>query len=286
MAVYRRGYNRYQGSLTGRLSRLLVLPKYSWHRVLQQRLVVILLVMAMFYPLVCIVFVYASNRTDLLSGFGSEIKDFLKIDGNFFLIYMRVQLVFTMILTIVSGQKLIAPDLSNGALQLYFSRPLSRAEYVLSRLLVLLGLLSVITWIPGLLIFSLQWGMAGWSWFAQNWNLGLAVLIGSLLWILLISLIALTCWAYIRRKIMAELAILWTFFVLNVVSEIVNNVLNVTWASFFNPREVIDQIWNGLLGITPESGPAVLGCWLAVLVMTTLLLMILTRKLRPVEVVS
>ena len=286
MAVYRRGYNRYQGLITGRLSRLLVLPKYSWRRVLQQRWVVSLLVGAMFYPLGCIAFVYLSNHAELLLDFGSEMKDFLHIDGNFFLIFMNVQGIFAIILTIVSGRKLISPDLSDGALQLYFSRPLSRAEYVLARLLVLLGLLSLITWIPGLLIFSLQSGMAGWKWFAQNWNLGLGVFIGSLLSILLISLIALTCWAYIRRKIMAEASILGVFFVLNAVSEIVNNVLDVTWASFFNPRQVVDQIWNGLLGITPESGPTILGCWLAVVVMTALLLMVLTRKLRPVEVVS
>jgi ABC-2 type transport system permease protein len=199
---------------------------------------------------------------------------------------MRVQGILAIILTIVSGQKLIAPDLSNGALQLYFSRPLSRAEYIFARLLVPLGLLSLITWIPGLLVFFLQSGMAVWSWFAHNWSLGLGVFIGSLVWILLISLIALTCWAYVRKKIMAELSILWTFFVLNVVAEIANNVLGVTWASYFNPREIIDQIWNVLLGITPESGPTVLGCWMAVLVMTAILLMILRRKLRPVEVIS
>lgn len=286
MTVYRRGYNRYQGPITGRLSRLLVLPKYSWRRVLQQRFVVSLLVGAMFFPLGCIAFVYLSNHAELLLDFGSGMKEFLQIDGNFFLIFMRVQGVFAIILTIVSGQKLIAPDLSNGALQLYFSRPLSRAEYVFARLLVLLGLLSLITWIPGILIFSLQSGMAGWSWFAQNWSLGLGVFIGSLLWILLISLIALTCWAYIRKKIMAEAAILGVFFVLNAVSEIVKNVLDVTWASYFNPSQVINQIWNGLLGITPESGPTIMGCWLAVVVMTAVLLMILRRRLRPVEVVS
>jgi ABC-2 type transport system permease protein len=286
MAVYRRGYNRYQGPITGRLLRLLVLPKYSWRRVLQQRMVVSLLVMSMFYPLGCIGFVYLSNHTELLLDFGSGMKEFLQIDGNFFLIFMRVQGVFAIILTIVSGQKLIAPDLSNGALQLYFSRPLSRAEYVLARLLVPLGLLSLITWIPGLLIFSLQWGMAGWSWFSQNWSLGLGIFIGSLLWILLISLIALTCWAYIRRKIMAEAAILGVFFVLNAVATIVHDILGVTWASFFNPRQVIDQIWNGLLGITPESGPTVLGYWLAIMVMTAVLLMILRRRLKPVEVIS
>ena len=286
MAVYRRGYNRYQGPITGRLSRLLVLPKSSWRRILQQRFVVSLLVLAMFYPLGCIGFVYLSNHVELLPDPGSELYDLFEIDGNFFLIFMTVQGFFSIILTIVSGQKLIAPDLSNGALQLYFSRPLSRAEYVLARLLVLLGLLSLITWIPGLLIFSLQWGMAGWKWFAQNWNLGLGIFTGSLLSILLISLIALTCWAYIRRKIMAELAILWTFFALKAVAEIVNNVLDVTWASYFNPSEVIVQIWNGLLGLTPESGPSVLGCWIALVAITALLLMVLRRKLRPVEVIS
>lgn len=249
-------------------------------------MVVSLLVGAMFYPLGCIGFVYLSNHAELLLDFGSEMKGFLQIDGNFFLIFMNVQGVFAILLTIISGQKLIAPDFSNGALQLYFSRPLSRAEYVLARMLVLLGLLSLITWIPGVLIFSLQSGMAGWSWFVQNWNLGLGVFIGSLLWILLISLITLTCWAYIRRKIMAEASILGVFFVLNAVARIFNDVLGVTWASFFNPRQVIDQIWNGLLGITPESGPTVLGCWIALVVMTALLLTVLRRKLRPVEVIS
>ena len=104
MAVYRRGYDRYQGPITGRLSRLLVLPKYSWRRVLQQRMVVSLLVGAMFYPLGCIGFVYLSNHAELLLDFGSEMKGFLQIDGNFFLIFMNVQGVFAILLTIISGQ--------------------------------------------------------------------------------------------------------------------------------------------------------------------------------------
>jgi ABC-2 type transport system permease protein len=286
MAVYKRGYDRYKGPITGRWSRLLVLPKYSWHRVLKQRLVVILLMMAMFWPLGCVGFIYLSNHTELLLDFGSGMKEFLQINGDFFLIFMKVQAFFPILISAIAGQKLIAPDLSNGALQLYFSRPLSRAEYVLARLLVLLGLLSLITWIPGILLFSLQSGMAGWSWFAQNWGLGLGVFIGSLVWILLVSLIALTCWAYIRWKIMAEALILGIYFVLHAVTTTVNVVLGVTWASFFNPRQVIDQIWNGLLGITPESGPTVLGCWLAVVVMIAVLLMVLRRRLRPVEVIS
>lgn len=66
MAVYRRGYQRYQGDLTGRWTRFLVLPRYSWEKLLQQRLVVIVLVVALFWPLGCAGFIYVANHKDLL----------------------------------------------------------------------------------------------------------------------------------------------------------------------------------------------------------------------------
>ena len=53
MAVYRRGYQRYQGAVTGHAARLLVLPRFAWQRLLQQRLIVILLVAALFWPVGC-----------------------------------------------------------------------------------------------------------------------------------------------------------------------------------------------------------------------------------------
>jgi len=286
MTVYKRGYNRYQGLLNGRLLRLLVLPRYSWRHLLQKRLMISLLIMAMFWPLGCIGFIYLSNHMELLLGFGSGIKKFLQIDSNFFLIFMKVQAVFSVIISVFAAPSLIAPDLSNGALQLYFSRPFSRAEYVLARLIVMLSLLSLVTWVPGVMLFSLQSGMAEWSWFAQNWNLGMGVFIGSLLWIMLVSLVALASSAYVRRRVTAEVLILGIIFVLPAVTKIVNTVLSVTWASLFNPMQVINQIWHWLLGATPESGPSVLGCWLALLVMTAVLLMVLRHKLRPVEVIS
>ena len=37
MAVYKRGYQRYQGALTSQWSRLMVLPRFAWERLMQQR---------------------------------------------------------------------------------------------------------------------------------------------------------------------------------------------------------------------------------------------------------
>ena len=42
MAVYKRGYRRYDGPLTGRWLRFMVLPRHAWRRLYEQRLVVLL----------------------------------------------------------------------------------------------------------------------------------------------------------------------------------------------------------------------------------------------------
>jgi len=286
MAVYRRGYQRYQGPLSSRGSRLLVLPKFAWERLMQTRLVVIIFVLAMFWPVACAVFVYLSNHTELLQGFGPQAAQLLKIDGNFFVVFMNTQSMFAIVLSAFAGPSLIAPDLANGALPLYFSRPLSRTEYILSRMLVLIGVLSPITWVPGVLLFLMQSSMAGGTWFSENWQLGVGIFFGFLLYILLVSLVAMASSAYVRWRIIAGALVLGVFFILAGAAELVNEVLRVEWASALNPVRAMNQIWRSMLGAEPIAGPEAYQCFIVILVMTGLLLAVLQRKLRPVEVVS
>ncbi len=285
MAVYRRGYVRYDGELTGHLARLLVLPKFAGQEILKQRVVTIVLVFAMFWPLGCAGYIYLVNRAYLLQGFG-DLSEFMKIDAQFFVLFMNFQSSFAIVLAALAGPRLIAPDLANGALPLYFSRPLSRSEYVLAKMLVLVGLLSAVTWMPGLFLFGMQSGMAGWSWFAANWTLGFAVFFGVLLWVLLVGLVALASSAYVKWRIVAGALVLGVFFVLAGASEIINAVLRVQWATAFNPARAMNQIWLALLGAEPLPGPNAVQCLMAVGLMTAILLLVLERKLRPVQVVS
>src|SRR5262245_3363493 len=120
MAVYRRGYQRYQGNVTARWRRLFVLPRFAWQRLMQQRLISIVFVIAMFWPVACAVFVYLSHHTELLQGLRVDQADIFRIDGRFFVIFMNAQATFAVILSAFAGPSLIAPDLANGALPLYF----------------------------------------------------------------------------------------------------------------------------------------------------------------------
>jgi len=286
MAIYRRGYQRYDGVLTGRLARLLVLPKFAWQRLLEQRLVVVILVIAMFWPVACGAFVYVSNQAELLQSFGADSLEFLTIDSRFFLVFMNAQAVFAIILAAFVGPGLIAPDLANGALPLYFSRPLTRVEYVVARMLVLVGALSLVTWIPGVLVFLMQSGMAGWSWLAENWRMGAGILAGFFLWVFLVGLVAMACSAYVKWRIVAGGLVFGVFFVLAGASELTNAVLRVEWAAAFNPARAMNQVWHAMLGAEPLPGPSALQCLLAMAVLVILLLFVLERRLRPVEVVS
>jgi ABC-2 type transport system permease protein len=290
MAVFRRGYERYNGPLTGGAARLLVMPRFAWARILSHRFVVVLLMASMFWPLVCIGFIYVSNHADTLlggMGLGGGVTKMLKIDGKFFSVFMTVQVVFGMILAAVAGPGLIAPDLANNGLPLYFARPLSRWTYVLSRMIVLLGLLSLVTLIPGLLVFGMQVSMAGMSWFTSNWMLGQAIVLGFLLWMVTVSLVALTSSAYVKWRVVAGALVLAFFFVTAGAGTIINQVLRVQWGSLLNPGYAIGFIWSAMLGLDPpQDGPELYEFVLSLFVMLAILTAILMRKLRPVEVVS
>src|SRR5512144_1694181 len=182
MAVYRRGYHRYQGPITGHWTRFLVLPRFAWRRLFQQRLVLLLMVVSIIWPLLCACFIYLSNHVELLKGLPREFQSFIEVNGKFFIVFMDVQAVFAVFLAALTGPGLIAPDLTNNALPLYFSRPLTRSDYVLARLLVLFGILSRITWIPGLLLFAMQTAMAGTWWLWANWRLGAGIVLGFMIW--------------------------------------------------------------------------------------------------------
>ncbi len=90
------------------------------------------------------------------------------IDEEFFQFFMLYQGGCAFFLTLLIGPPLVSRDMTNNALPLYLSRPFSRAEYVLGKMSVLLILLSIITWIPILLVFLFQSYLEGWGWFTQN----------------------------------------------------------------------------------------------------------------------
>lgn len=287
MAIYKRGYQRYQGPIRGRWARIMVLPRFGWRRLFQQRLVVLLLVVSMIWPLLCAIYLYLGNNIDLLKNLrlGSEFVDFIQGNNMFFLVFMKVQAVFTILLAALTGPGCIAPDLANNGLPLYFSRPITRTEYALGRLGTLMGLLSIITWIPGLILFAMQAAIADPPWFSDNWQISAGLLLGFFLWILLVSMVALASSAYAKMKAVAGGLVFGFFFILAGAAGVINLVFNSQRGYILNPTWTTQRIWYALLGVEPPAGPGALLCFFILAGGITLLALILKRRLRPVEVI-
>lgn len=285
MAVYKRGYQRYDGPRAAHLERLLVLPREAWRRLSGQRIVTALLALSCIWPLLCALFIYVANHAELWAGLDRDFSKILAIDSAFVLTFMKVQSVFSVLLAALAGPGLISPDLGNQGLALYFSRPISRLEYVLAKMAALVWLLSLVTWIPGLVLLVMQASMADSSWALANWRLGVGLVLGFWLWVALVALVALASSAWVRWRLIAGGVVLGFFFVLSGIGVLVNAIFRVEWGDLINPLRAAYGVWCSLMGAEMPAGLSLPTSLVSLALMGAILSLALERRLRPVEVV-
>jgi ABC-2 type transport system permease protein len=286
MAVYRRTYTSYSGPLTPAWSRSLVLFRYSRRKLFQSKLQTALFVLCFFYPLACLLMIYAANNLSFLERLGGLGSSFIKIDNKFFLSFIEVQGVLAFVLTAFTGPGLISPDLANGALPLYLCRPFSRGEYILGKASVLAIVLSQITWIPGLVLFAVQSSLAGagWTW-NHLWIAGSMVL-SSLLWIIVLSLLAMALSAWVKWRIVAGALLLGVMFFGAGFAQAVNAVLRTQSGHFLNIVYLMGTVWTSLFRVDMEGSITPPEAWIALLIYCAICLMLLVRRVRAYEVVK
>ncbi|HXJ43704.1 MAG TPA: hypothetical protein VNH18_30755, partial [Bryobacteraceae bacterium] len=167
MAVYKRTYRGYSGPLTSPAWRFLVLQRYAFRAIFRSRMLLIGYVGCFFAPLLVLCMLYLNQNASILAMVGQKVG-FVKVDSVFFVNFLSFQGVLAGVLTAFVGPSLVAPDLTNGALPIYLSRPFSRSEYILGKGMVLGSLIASITLIPGLLMFIVQSSLVGFTWFTDN----------------------------------------------------------------------------------------------------------------------
>jgi len=86
---------------------------------------------------------------------------FLTLTPETFREFLDFQGIAVFFITVYVGSGLIANDRRANALQIYLSKPLTRMEYVIGKLAVLMTFLLFVTWIPGLLLLLVQVVFAG-----------------------------------------------------------------------------------------------------------------------------
>lgn len=285
MAVFDRSYRPYAGPISPRWSRLGAIPRFAYRDVFKSRLFTSLFTGCFGYPLIAAGVIYVRNNVTALEKLGISPAQLFGIDAPFFLLFLTVQSTFAFALAMIMGPALVSPDLVNGALPLYLSRPISRTEYVLGKLAVLGLLISAATWVPGVLLFLLQASLSAEPWAFSHLRLLAAVIGGSLLYIAVLSIFALAVSAWVKSKPLSRGVFLAALAIPSGVGENLNHGLHTKWGHLLQPVVVFRSLWAAFLGARPPS-PLPVEAFLAVAAaIVAVSLLLLWRKLKAYEVV-
>src|SRR6266852_1433708 len=292
MAVYKRRYNTYTGSLKPTWSRFLVLTRYAFADLFKSRFFVLLLILCIAPCLLFAVYIFIANNKTVQLLMQLRSANLFFVETQYFIVIMIVQTQAAFLLNCWVGPVLIAGDLTNGALPLFLSRPFSRADYVLGKFTVLGLLLSAVTWVPCLLLFSLQSGLAkdGWIW-SHLWMV-VPIALCSAIWILMLSLLSLAVSAWVKLRIVATGVIFVTFFVPAGIGEMFNAIMGTYWGRLLNFSDMFRLILingfrepTGLLGPIGQKQIPVPAAWGVLIFVSLLSLVILNARLRAREAV-
>lgn len=201
--------------------------------------------------------------------------------------FFEIQEIFVLFVTVYVGSGLIANDRRSNALQIYLSKPLTRAEYVAGKLGTLLFFLLLVTLAPALMLLFLEMMFsASLAFVGANLFLLPAITLYALVEVLLsaftmLALSSLSTSARYTAMLYAGV-VLFTAAVFGIVNGITNSS-SLAWLSF---RANLDQIGDVIFRLQPRFESP----WLLSVVVVALLIglsvWVLERRVRGMEVVT
>ena len=279
MPIHDQGYRRYDGTRAAIGQAWRVMTRAGVMTFISKRQFIGLMLMAWSPFVVRAVQIYVSatfTQASFLAPKGETFREFLDQQG-----------VFVFFVTIWIGAGLIANDRRANALQLYLSKPMTSAEYIAGKLAILLIFLVSVTFLPAMMLLVTQAMFAGSLTFIRN-NLYLipAITLFSVAQVLLASttMLALSSMSKSSRFVGVMYAGLFFF-----TSALFNALRGITGRSTFawlSPTASLEQLGDMIFRLEPryQLSPAIAA--LTVLVLIAGSIVILTRRVRGVEIVT
>jgi len=196
---------------------------------------------------------------------------------------------FVLILMAWYGAGLINEDKRLGANLLYFSRPITRAQYLAGKFLAAswFGVLALIA--PCLIICSVAiFSSPDWSFFKQEWETIPQVLLFGTLWVSTMAIVVLTISSITERRTHALIGSVGLVYGSSIISGVLNFMLRDGRATTLDLFQNMERVGEWIFGISLVSDRAVSAptSLAALAVLWTICLFILTERVRKLEVVA
>ena len=252
MSVNKNTYRAYTGSLTPPWMRVFVLARYGFAEAWSSKITVTLFTLSLLPIIVFLVGIYLANNPMAQLLILKNSRRMLTVDASFFLGVLQVQSWIALVLTAWVAPRLISFDLSDNALPILLSHPISRFGYLSGKFIAIFGSLSAVTWVPCLLLFVYQCYASPQPWAAANFSIAAGVFVGAIIWIVFLSILGLALSSWVKWRVVATGIIFAAVLVPAGVGAIVSAVLRTQWGLLLNLPVTMSVLWQRLLG-APES---------------------------------
>jgi ABC-2 type transport system permease protein len=279
MPIHDQGYRRYGGQKARGGTGWMVITRAGLRTFIAKRTFLGLLLVAWFPFFVRAVQIYAAANLPQAAFLAPKPETFRQ--------FLDQQQIFMFFITVYVGAGLIANDRRANALQIYLSKPLTRAEYVFGKLAILMTFLLLVSWLPAIVLLIVQVSFAGnFTFFRNNLFLFPAITVFSFVQVTMVAtaMLALSSLSNSSRYvgILYAAVIFFTQAIYGVLYAVTRST-SMSWVSFSaNLSQVGDVIFRQPLKYDtpwPISLLMIVG-------LVALSAFVLERRVRGVEVVA
>jgi ABC-2 type transport system permease protein len=279
MPIHDQGYRRYLGSKAAVGKAWQVITRAGVRTVLSKRSFIALMLLAWAPFVVRAVQIYiAANfqQASFLAPQAETFRDFLEQQG-----------VFVFFVTIYIGAGLIANDRRANALQVYLSKPLTRAEYVAGKFAILFLFLASVTWFPAILLLLVQTMFAGnFAFVQENVFLLPAITLFSLLQVLVSAMTMLALSSMSKSSRFVGIMYAGLIFFTAAFFQALRGITGRTSWAWLSPTDTLEQIGAYIFRMEPPYQLSPVVAIVTIIALIAASAWILERNVRGVEVVK
>jgi ABC-2 type transport system permease protein len=279
MPIHDQGYRRYGGLRARTGTGWMVITRAGIRNQFAKRAFLGLLVMSWLPFFVRAVQIFAAANLPQ--------AQFLALTAETFRQFLDQQQIWVFFVTVYVGAGLIANDRRANALQIYLSKPLTRAEYIFGKLAILMFFLLLITWVPAIVLLIVQISFAGnFTFLKNNVYLFPAITVFAFLQVTMVAaaMLALSSLSKSSRyvAILYAAVIFFTQAIYGVLS-VVTRSTELSWISF--PANLA-QVGDVIFRLPPKYATPWPVSLLMILGLIAVSALVLERRVRGIEVVA
>jgi ABC-type transport system involved in multi-copper enzyme maturation permease subunit len=222
---------------------------------------------------------YISANYPQMSMLGPSAETFREFLGQ--------QDFFVFVITVYVGAGLIANDRRANALQIYLSKPLMRSEYIFGKLVVLAAFLTLVTFIPAMILLLLKVLFDGsFSFLQKNVFLVPAITVASLLQVLLAAFTMLALSSLSKSARFVGILYVGITFFTSAVYGVLYAVTGSSAASWISVGANLSQVVDVVFRMKPRYDTPWQVSLLVIVGLIVISISVLERRVRGVEVVT